>query len=73
MGAAQWAALTGRQTRFHEFAETGVNERLGFSTSADLVERYPAFFWDQVASRIEPAVRHLNVIMEGRRWIACAR
>jgi hypothetical protein len=55
---------------FHEFAETGLNERLGFSTPADLVERYPAFFWDQVASQIEPAVRHLNVTMEGRRWIA---
>lgn len=55
---------------FHEFAETGVNERLGYVSPADLVDRYPAFFWEQVAGQIEPAVRHLNETIEGRRWIA---
>jgi hypothetical protein len=55
---------------FHEFAETGLNERLGFASPADLVERYPSFFWQEVAGQIAPAVRHLNATVEGRRWIA---
>jgi hypothetical protein len=55
---------------FYEFAETGVNERLGYATAADIVDRYPLFFWEHVAQQVEPAVRHLNVTVEGRRWIA---
>jgi hypothetical protein len=55
---------------FYEFAETGVNERLGYDSPADIVERYPAFFWEHVADQISPAIRHLNVTVEGRRWIA---
>jgi hypothetical protein len=26
---------------FHEFAETGINEKLGYSSPADVAERYP--------------------------------
>ena len=55
---------------FYEFAETGVNERLGYATAADIVDRYPLFLWEHVAQQVEPAVRHLNVTVEGRRWIA---
>ena len=33
---------------FHEFAETGINEKLGYATPADLAERYPRFFWGKV-------------------------
>lgn len=55
---------------FHEFAETGINERLGYTSPADLIENYPRFFWENVSDQIAPAMRHLNVTMEGRRWIA---
>ena len=55
---------------FYEFAETGVNARLGYDSPADIVERYPSFFWEHVADHIAPAIRHLNVTVEGRRWIA---
>ena len=55
---------------FHEFAEIGLNEKLGYSSPADLVETYPRFFWSHVSSHIAPALRHLNVTIEGRRWIS---
>jgi hypothetical protein len=34
------------------------------------VDRYPAFFWASISTQIAPAVRHLKVTAEGRRWIA---
>jgi hypothetical protein len=55
---------------FHEFAETGLIENLGYSSPADIVENYPSFFWANVSEQILPATRHLNVTVEGRRWIA---
>jgi hypothetical protein len=55
---------------YWEFAETGTNTLLGYTSPADIVEHYPAFFWEKVSEYIDPAVRHLNVTMEGRRWIA---
>jgi hypothetical protein len=55
---------------YREFEETGVNLRLGFSSPADIVERYPTFFWTQVAKKITPAVKHLEVTVEGRSWLA---
>ena len=54
---------------FHELAEAGVNERLGFLSPADLVDRYPAFFWGQAASQNEPAVGHVSVTTA---WFALA-
>ena len=33
---------------FYEFLETGVAEKLGYATPADLAEDYPAFFWESV-------------------------
>jgi hypothetical protein len=55
---------------YREFEETGINLRLGFTSPADIVERYPMFFWDQVAKKITPAVKHLEVTVEGRTWLA---
>jgi hypothetical protein len=55
---------------FHEFAEIGINEKLGYITPADVAERYPAFFWSKVEPYIGDAVRHLELTMEGRQWIA---
>jgi hypothetical protein len=55
---------------YHEFAEAGINERLGYGSPADIVDCYPAFFWDSISTQIAPAVRHLKVTAEGRRWLA---
>lgn len=55
---------------FHEFAETGVNEKLGYTTPADIAERYPPFFWSKVEPYIRDAIRHLELTMEGRQWVA---
>jgi len=55
---------------FHEFAETGVNAKLGYTTPADVAERYPRFFWKKVEPYIGDAIRHLELTMEGRQWVA---
>jgi hypothetical protein len=55
---------------FHEFAEIGVNERLGYESPADLAERYPAFFWSRVEPFIAAAIRSLDLTVEGRQWVA---
>ena len=55
---------------FHEFAETGMNERLGYESPADLAERYPAFFWGKVEPFIRDAIGYLDLTVEGRRWVA---
>ena len=55
---------------FHEFAETGVNEKLGYRTPADTADQYPAFFWKRVEPYIGPAIEYLELTMEGRQWIA---
>ena len=55
---------------FHEFVETGTAERLGFSSPADLVEAYPAFFWASVEPYIGPALGYLNLTSEGKQWVA---
>jgi hypothetical protein len=55
---------------FHEFAEIGVNEKLGYSCPADLAERYPRFFWSKVEPYTDDAIRHLELTMEGRQWVS---
>lgn len=55
---------------FHEFAEIGVNEKLGYASPADVAERYPRFFWSKVEPYIGQAIRHLELTMEGRQWVA---
>jgi hypothetical protein len=55
---------------FHEFAEIGINEKLGYGTPADVAERYPGFFWSKVEPYIGDAIRHLELTMEGRQWVA---
>ena len=55
---------------YHEFAETGVNTKLGYASPADVAERYPRFFWSKVEPYIGAAVRHLELTMEGRQWVA---
>jgi hypothetical protein len=56
---------------FHEFAETGTNERLGYASPADLVDQYPSFFWSTVEPYIGDALRYLELTIEGKQWISC--
>jgi hypothetical protein len=55
---------------YAEFSENGVADRLGYRSPADLVERYPDFFWKSVSPHLGPAIRYLNVTVSGRQWIA---
>ena len=55
---------------FYEFEECGLNRQLGYTSPADIVGRYPQFFYNSVARRIQPAIRYLNVTSSGRQWIA---
>jgi hypothetical protein len=55
---------------FHEFAEIGTNQKLGYVSPADVAEQYPAFFWSKVEPYIRDAIGHLELTMEGRQWIA---
>jgi hypothetical protein len=55
---------------FYEFEETGLNKTLGYDTPADIVYKYPQFYWTNVASQIPTAIRYLNVTASGRQWVA---
>jgi hypothetical protein len=55
---------------FHEFEEIGLSRQLGYATPADLVERYPDFYWTSVSPHLEEAIAYLNVTAAGRQWIA---
>ena len=55
---------------FFEFEETGLNRQLGYSTPADLIDRYPSFFWNSVSIHIGDGIKLLNLTVSGRQWIA---
>jgi hypothetical protein len=55
---------------YHEFVENGINEKLGYSSPADMVERYPHFYWSKVERYIGDALRYLEMTMEGKQWTA---
>jgi hypothetical protein len=55
---------------YHEFAETGVAERLGYRSPTDVAEHYPGFFWQKVEPYIGDALQHLSRTVEGKQWIA---
>ena len=46
-----------------------MNRQLGYESPADLVDKYPQFYWDRVSPHIQNAVRYLNVTSSGRQWI----
>jgi hypothetical protein len=54
---------------FHEFEEIGLNTKLG-NTPADVIYKYPQFYWTHVAPQVQAAIRYLNVTSSGRQWIA---
>jgi hypothetical protein len=55
---------------FCEFEEIGMNRQLGYSSPADIIDRYPAFFWDSVSMHLEDGIKYLNMTASGRQWIA---
>ena len=55
---------------FYEFEEIGLNKKLGYETPADVVYKYPQFYWNNVAPQIQNAIRYLNITSSGRQWIA---
>lgn len=55
---------------YQEFAETGMAEKLGYNSAADLIDKYPEFFWSQVQPVIGQALAYLELTAEGKQWIA---
>jgi len=55
---------------YHEFEEAGLNRQLGYDNPADLVDKYPQFYWNSVAPHVQTAIRYLNVTSSGRQWVA---
>ena len=54
---------------YYEFEEIGLNRQLGYGSPADMVDKYPQFYWDTVSPYIQDAIRYLNVTSSGRQWI----
>jgi len=54
---------------YYEFEEIGLNKQLEYSTPADLVEKYPNFYWGKVSPYIQDAIRYLSLTASGRQWI----
>jgi hypothetical protein len=55
---------------FYEFEETGTNKQLGYSSPADIIEKYPSFFWNSVSMLLDDGIKYLNMTTSGRQWIA---
>jgi hypothetical protein len=55
---------------FWEFEEAGINRQLGYSSPADLIDKYPNFFWSSVSMYLEDGMKYLKLTDSGSRWIA---
>ena len=55
---------------YYEFVETGMTERCGYSSPADMIDKYPTFFWQNVEPYIGDALRYLELTIEGKQWIS---
>jgi HD domain len=55
---------------FYEFEEIGMNRQLGYSSPADLVDKYPEFFWNSVSMHLDEGIKYLSLTASGRQWIA---
>src|SRR5271165_196714 len=55
---------------YRELEEAGKSRQLGYSSPADLVEKYPQFYWSYVSSHIEEGKKYLSLTESGRQWIA---
>jgi hypothetical protein len=52
---------------FFEFEETGVNEKLGYRTPADLRRSYPKFYWQNVFPYVKDALVYLSATQAGQQ------
>jgi hypothetical protein len=55
---------------YWEFEEIGSNRQLGYLSPADLVDKYPGFFWNSVSMYLGEGIKYLNLTVSGRQWIA---
>jgi hypothetical protein len=55
---------------YHEFEEVGLNKTLGYTSAADVTERYPQFYWSSVSNHVQKVLKYLNITSSGRQWIA---
>ena len=55
---------------YFEFEEIGMNRQLGYSSPADLVDKYPTFFWNSVSMHLSEGEKYLNLTVSGRQWLA---
>lgn len=55
---------------YRELEEAGKSSQLGYSSPADLIEKYPQFYWSYVSSHIEEGKKYLGLTDSGRQWIA---
>src|SRR6187397_126201 len=55
---------------YYEFEEIGLNRQLGYESPADIVDKYPQFYWNNISPQIQVAINYLNVTSSGRWWIA---
>ena len=55
---------------YYEFVETGMAARCGYTSPADMVDKYPAFFWSTVEPYVGDAMLCLERTIEGKQWIA---
>ena len=51
---------------YYEFEEICMNKQLGYESPADLVDKYPQFYWNNVSPHIRAAIGYLNVASSGR-------
>ena len=54
---------------YYEFDEIGLNRQFGYDLPADLIDKYPQFYWGKVSPYIQEAIRYLNLTASGRQWI----
>ena len=55
---------------FYELEEMGTNRQLGYASPADLVEKFPGFYWTTVSAHVEEGMKYLSLTAAGRQWIA---
>ncbi len=55
---------------YYEFEENGLNKQLGYDLPADLIDKYPSFYWRKVSPYIQDAIRYLSLTSSGRQWIS---
>jgi len=55
---------------YYEFEEIGLNRQFGYESPADIVDKYPQFYWNNISPHIQTAIDYLNVTSSGRWWIA---